>query len=346
MLILNRPGYNIVIDADGGEVKYPCIAEIVMDLLPEELFGAAPLSGKLGFSPVGSTLSVNNPTRYAGVGRLAVSGRYPLMDFSSTFLGAPFSLHGNQATFIVTVASQEEFLNCVWHLDTKFPAFFSGWLPAPVEVREISGKLSGVSFSVFGAITSSRQSLGTAEDLGYKKFFDEMVPNELPIIPLVSAFRYLQQADRLETEGSHLTTFLAERLLNLSKSLEALFAGDIDAMRAEMRLQNLAERYIDAFASIRHLRNQVDVGHVSFNELPSGTVEEVYKFAGTMTECLRKYYCSLLRNYEAQQRISSYRNASSASKPKDTIAYLRKHKDLKIPQDYDFSRVPTNSSPP
>jgi hypothetical protein len=342
MLILNRPGYSLVIDEKGGEVKYPCVAEIVIELLPEEFFGVAPLSGKLGFVPVGCTLSVNDTTttNYAGVGRLAVSGSYPVMDFSSKFLGTSFVIKGNHATFTVDVASQQEFLNAVWQSEAMFPTFFSGWLPAPIEIREIFGNLAGVAFSVKGSLVSSRQTLCTTEDLGYKKFFDEIIPDKLPIIPLVSAFRYLQQADRLETEGRHLTTFLAERILNLSKSLEAVFAGDIDSMRVEMRLQKLAEQYIDAFASIRHLRNQVDVGHVSFTELPPGTVEEIYKFTRTITECLRKYYCYLLKDAEAQQRISSSRNSLATLKAKDTVAYLRKHKNLGVPENYDFTRMP------
>jgi hypothetical protein len=306
---------------------------------PLEFFGSAPLSGRLATVPVGAVCGMSS-TSYRGPGRITVTGSYKSQSFRARFLGQEFELVDNIATFGFQANQLEELDRLVAYVDTLFPAQFSGAVPAPIEIEDISGTLNGLKFSVWSSMKASNALSITLETLPLKEYFDTTTPQDfVPGLFMIAAFRYLQQADRLETEGRHLTTFLAERILNVAKSLEAIFPGEVDAMREELAKLGINPTYSDIFATVRYLRNQVDVGHVSFSDLPAGSVQEVFEFVGLATTCLRALLNSLQKDRSTQERLLGLRNQNSNKKIPNAVAYLKKYAGIKPPRDNDLKIV-------
>ena len=347
MLILNRPGFKIILSAPDDKITYPAQASINFELSPPDMFGLTPLSGKLAFSPVGATLTVD-VNRFRGAGRIISSGQYPRMHFQSTYLGHPFFMDGNNATFKTSISRLEELYTFIEHVESIFPALFSGILPAPIDVISIRGTLQEFPFEAYGNMPSSNSSYCTDKELDLKPYFDQYAPQtHQPATPLIAAFRYLQQADKLEYSGHHTTTFLPERILNLAKSLESLFPGDngITRMRELMSTWKIKSEYVELFATLRHLRNQVDVGHVGFTDLPPGVVAEIHSFTETATKHLRTLLTSLLRNISAQDEITKLRKSETSPKIPDAIKYLKRHENLRDSKTNDLTEFsPTKES--
>ena len=339
MLILSRPSTQVQVAAKESDVTFPAQAVVNVKMSPDELFGLAPLTGKLGVTPVGLTCQVQH-TNYRGPGRISTVGSYPRMQFSSRFLGHDFSLTGNIATFKLTVSSLSQLDFFVAYIDALFIALFSGAFHAPVDIEEIDGTLQEFPFTVRSSLSVSNAVPITPQELPLKSYFDDVAPQDFaPGVSVISALRYLQQADRLQAEGRHLTTFLAERILNLAKALEALFPGEVDDMRLELSALSVASTYSDIFSSTRYLRNQVDVGHVSFTDLLPGQVQEVFEFAGLATSCLRSLINSLIRDREAQERLVSLRKNRAPNKVPNAVGYLTRYKGVKPPKNNDLTKV-------
>lgn len=306
-------------------------------MTPTDFFGGVPLTGKLSIVPVGAQCGFTE-TSYRGPGRISAVGAYTIAQFSAFFLGRHFTLVGNVAEFRFQANALSDLDLFASQLDALFPELFSGAFHAPIDIEDISGTLLGFKFTVRSSLTYSNSVTVTPQTLPLKEYFDNVVPQDfVPDISVISAFRYLQQADRLEAEGRYMTTFLAERILNLAKSLEALFPGEIDIMRTELWSLGAASTYSDIFASVRYLRNQVDVGHVSFSDLPKGSVQEVFQFVGLATSCLRALLNSLLRNQPAQERLLTLRKGSTSTKVPNAVAYLRHYAGMIAPKDNDLT---------
>lgn len=88
---------------------------------------------------------------------------------------------------------------------------------------------------------------------------------------LVASLHYFHLACRLARRGSTVGEFLAEMLLNLAKSLEALFppSGDgrsRDAIRRGLRSLAISDNDIESnFLPAIALRNEIDVAHVGLH---------------------------------------------------------------------------------
>ena len=189
------------------------------------------------------------------------------------------------------------------------------------------------------SLSTSNAPFCTQHTLPLKEYFDSTAPQDFstPLF-LISALRYLQQADRLQAEGRHLTTFLAERILNVAKALEAIFPGSVDDMRNEAERLKIDSTYRDIFASVRYLRNEVDVGHVSFSDLPRGAVQNVLDFSDLATRCVKALVNSLMRDREAQNHLTSLRKNSSPNKPPNALKYIEIYRGVQAPKDSDLSK--------
>lgn len=336
MLILSRPSLKLYSREDLSKVTYPAVAEVNVTMGPLDFFGVLPLTGKLNIVPVGATLEVK-PTNFRGAGRLFVSGSYPKSHFSASFLGQPFALDGNIARFQVALTKAADLGVFVAYAEALFPAIFSGAVHAPIDVEDISGVVQGVEFTVSSSLSVSGTPLCTERELPLKQHFESFAPQALiPPIPLVAAYRYLQQADRLAAEGNHLTSYLSERMLNLAKALESLFPGQIDDMRSELANLEVHTTYAEVFSSVRHLRNQLDIGHVSFSELQQDTVQSVLDFAELATSCTRSLLNLLVTNHKALTRLERLRKAHPSSKVPNAVEYLKKYRGVVAPKNGDL----------
>lgn len=113
---------------------------------------------------------------------------------------------------------------------------------------------------------------------------------------LLAALNSFFKACRLERAGYSSHEFSSEILLNLAKTLEALFPAkegkSIEAARAGLRMLGLADAEIEAhFIPSIALRNQIDVGHVFLALLPAGELRVLHDYV----EAAEGYFRQLLR---------------------------------------------------
>ena len=340
--------YPYRIQTSATELRFPADVSVTLTLGPNEFFGCAPLSGKLAVVPVGATLEAGM-SLYRGPQRFAVRGTHVKPLWTARLLNRGLTLEGNKATVTFNATSEEEFVNGVLAYNVLVPAVMSGAYSAPLEVESVIGTIQGEQFQLVVDNNYVHESTGVfcIDGLHLQRYFETAAPQEhLPCMPLTAALRYLQQADRLESEGRYVTTFLAERLLNLAKALEAMYPptgerDDVNRMRTDLAADGVAGEYVEVFASIRYLRNQVDVGHVAFEALGPDSTQTLYKFAGLATGCVRALVRSFLRNPDAQARMVARRSPSGEGglRARRVVDTLRNHSQLLAPTGENLADV-------
>ena len=98
---------------------------------------------------------------------------------------------------------------------------------------------------------------------------------------LAAAAYYFYVARRLSEAGHSAFEFMAEVVLNLSKTLEALFGvgGNCDKVRTELRKLGYCETDIEErFIPLMILRNNFDVGHVSLSLLKQKQLDALHRY--------------------------------------------------------------------
>ncbi|WP_434479292.1 hypothetical protein [Gemmatimonas sp.] len=110
---------------------------------------------------------------------------------------------------------------------------------------------------------------------------------------------YFHRAARLSDAGSTRWEFLAETVLNLAKSLEALFAPNSqaqnrDPVRAGLAALDLSRSVIETwFIPALLLRNQLDVAHVRLSLLDRGQTIVLARYAEGAIEHFRALFQQL-----------------------------------------------------
>jgi hypothetical protein len=110
-------------------------------------------------------------------------------------------------------------------------------------------------------------------------------------------------------------------------------------MRRELRGIGIAKEYVEVMASVGYLRNEIDVGHVSFHDLELGKVEEVFQFVELATGCLRLLLLrQILADDDVQQRLAKLRSTKARKIPR-AIAFLHTHRELIVPENGSLKEV-------
>ena len=129
-----------------AEPTFPANAKVLARLGPPELFGAAPLSGKLRIAaPDTQSPTLQLDLLHGGLAR-GGGARLPARGLESNLLGWPFFLNGSDAVVRATVHDTEEFERCIRVVADYLPAFLSAALEAPVEVAHLGGQLGDLPF--------------------------------------------------------------------------------------------------------------------------------------------------------------------------------------------------------
>lgn len=330
MSALNRNYTGIHLQANEGEVDFSNQAELRMTLAPGELFGVDPLSGDLPLAPVGSVLH-SVPSEYEGL-NVRAEGKFKKQLFQSTFLNVPFKMDGNVATFWFVPGSLDGLCQFSVYVEALFPALFSGLCHAPVSVVSIEGEIHGVRFFAKNIIGVSRSIFCSPDPIPFKEHFDKISTETWPAIWLVSAFQYLQQSDRLRYARTQTAAYLSERILALAKSLEAVFPTKVEKMRDGLRELRVKSDYIDVLSSIRYLRNQVDVGHVSFVRMDSDSLQDVIHCADLASDVIRALLSMLLTNVDEQRRLTAGRENLNQTKIPDAVTYVKRYRNIQFPK--------------
>lgn len=117
---------------------------------------------------------------------------------------------------------------------------------------------------------------------------------------LMGGLHYFHVACRLLEAGCNRFEFMAEALLNFSKSLQSLFGESRDDIRAELRkLKIYTDDEIEAkFITVMFLRSEFDVAHVSLSPLTQDQFKTLHKYTNLAESAFRKLFEDLLEKIE------------------------------------------------
>lgn len=122
---------------------------------------------------------------------------------------------------------------------------------------------------------------------------------------LAAGLHYFHVACRLARVGSTAGEFVAEVVLNMAKSIEALFppTGDgqtRDAARAGLRALGFLETQIECdFIPAMALRNEIDVGHVELGLFTMDQLKTIHAFTDRAEGAFREMFERLLCQVES-----------------------------------------------
>jgi hypothetical protein len=221
------------------------------------------------------------------------------------------------------------------------PAMFAPVCLAPISILSMSGAANGRPFKVVlnGTITINKFSVSKV-----KSYFDLAMPGarDLPR-QIIAAKRYLAQNYLLEYSSEFGNQFTGERILNLCKSLESLLPAQaidsIDKMRIFLKDWGVHEKYVHVFASIRYLRSQLDVAHISYSSISADSHESIDRFIVLAEACMQALIQTAVK--KSMKDKSIYPQRKAIIDDCTAVRFLRNYKDLERPEDGDLSKIPS-----
>jgi len=256
-------------DVAGSSIpSFPADAEIRFHLLPLQPFGMMPGGGRTTVRDVAASSFFN-----ANTGVHTVESKKPLLPLE-VLIEEParvLSLNGNVLTLTQTFDSFDTLRGTIESIYFCFPMLLNVTFADSPTVERIDGSIAGHDF---------RWELSNWEmhfQITTQQLQEERVVQAWLRMPLfadgsrrrlLAALHYFHVACRLDKSGETPGEFLPEVLLNLAKTLEALFPphGDgtsLDAARLGLRQLGFVDEKIEKdFIPAIALRNHVGVGHV------------------------------------------------------------------------------------
>lgn len=270
----------------GPQPGFPAHGEVKFTLTPPGTFGSGDLSDNLMLEGVHISLAQERNT---GKYIRTEPQRMDPISISAQVGNVSMRAEGNVVTVKRPFESLSELHNLIASVHFGLPVVLALKFRDTPIVTAVTGTVGGVNFTwAYGEYMWPWQQ--TTKEMQEQSFLESWERLEL-ILPrqnarLFAALHYFHVACRLAIVGFTPWEFMGEVLLNLSKILEALFPptiegqGTIDAAR--VGLQNLGyttDEIEKWYARAMHLRNQLDVGHVSLVTLDYKQLQPVHEYA-------------------------------------------------------------------
>lgn len=340
MILFQLPQRTVKINADPENFNGPYDLIINIRLGPGEFFGCAELTGKLR-EAVGGVEYILEWSPFQGFKKRTPTQptRAPKFSYTGSFSGPPIIFNGSVATMEITVPDIESFTWFIQKIVEILPAVFAPASNSPISIIEIWGTANGADFDVRynGGTSLTIPGVSILED-----YLNLVLPHALRLPrQILAAKRYLSQSYLLDYSSEFGNQFTGERLLNLCKSLEALIPVDvnsIDKMRTFLGNWRVNESYIDVFVSLRYLRSQLDVAHISYTLISKEAHITIDKFIVLAEECLQALIITAVRKFIEDDTIYPKRRATVEDPP--AVLALAKYKNLQSPHSGDLSTVP------
>jgi hypothetical protein len=302
MVLFQLPQRTVQINADLAELKAPFDVVLKVTFGPDEFFGCADMTGRLR-ELVGGAQYQMEFSLFQGIRKRKPVGsiRVPKFAYVGNLSGPPITFDGSVATINISVHELDSLGWFVQQLIEILPAMFAPASNTPISIVAMSGTVNDKSFDVRLSAIASATVPGSSI---LKDYFDLAMPHALSLPrQIIAAKRYLAQNYLLEASSEFSNQVTGERLLNLCKSLEALIPveaiGSNDTMKEFLRSWDVHERYVDVFTSLRYLRSQLDVAHISYTLISSEAHNSIDKFIVLAEECVQALIITAVKRFIA-----------------------------------------------
>lgn len=181
------------------------------------------------------------------------------------------SLEGTTLAIRRTFASPDEVREWTESIYFGLPALLNVPFADPPFIERVDGTLAGHSFrwELAAWRMQWRPTTQEKQESAFATAWERMALLGMPgRRRLLAALHYFHVACRLARAGETIGEFMAEVILNLAKTLEALFppksgGQSRDSVRRGLKSLGYSEDDIEAsFVPAMALRNEIDVGHV------------------------------------------------------------------------------------
>ena len=304
---------------DGIRPRFPANAIVHVAPAPSVPFG-----GAAGFT----RNSVRDQTLIAranlSTGRFLFESKEPLfesLDASIAISGTTFQIKKNIARVQSRCRSEQDLGYLIATLFYAFPAVLNVYLPDAPHPTHAWGLVGSDKFQWLFEPTQVRASMIVTSKEGQENLVTEswrQVATVAASRRLMGGLHYFHVACRLLVAGYNRFEFMAEALLNLSKSLQSLFGQSRDDIRAELvKLDSYTNDEIEGkFVPALVLRDEFNVAHVSLALLTQDQLKILHKYTNMAEHAFRDLLRSLLEKVEEGEYVL----------PPDTPPILHKKK--------------------
>lgn len=324
----------------------PYQVELSFQLGPLDFFGEADISGKLREFPEFSDIKLDG-TFFDGMKRpsMAAPGRMPEFKLSGAIYGTQLTIAGSVARVRFGVGNLEILETVLQRLIEFIPAAFSGASTTAVFISDVFGTIDGLPLKVqlFGDTIHGHEAFFVGDVASKVEKYFQLLGQMGTNVPrkLISAHRYLAQSFHLEAASSWPYQFTGERLLNLCKALESVLDGKslekIDEMRSCLQSWGVHPDYVEVFASIKYLRNELDVGHIARTPITPEGRDRVVAFVGLAEKCVQALLHLMAKNVIEDSNFLHSEPTQVADPP--VVTALKKYEKLQGPSDGDITKI-------
>ena len=289
-----------VLMVEAGTLTFPNHVEIKLEFDSDPAFG--------GESSAGRTVRLGSIARHewdANHGRSSAAGLPSLDPLDVHISGKTFAMHLNGTTLGLEFecADRATLLGTLGSMRYLLPLLLNLEFSDPPVVAMSSGRVGDVEFN--WQVEWTAASFEAVEQYAQ----EAKIPRTWQRLPLVAdggnarlraALYYFYKACRLERVGSGPSEFLAEILLNLAKTLAALFPategeGSRDSVRKNLRRLGYDDDEVESyFLPAMALRDEIDVAHISLAAFGPRQLDTIFRYAESAEQHFRDLLQRLL----------------------------------------------------
>jgi len=270
----------VIAFAKGATFAFPSKAKISASFEPRIPFGGA--TGRTRNTVAGAAMRAKESPSTGHFFMLADSPLFPPLAFSAPISGAVFSANGHEITVEAEVGSIQEVADLLGALCYAFPGILNLYLPDSPYAHFAWGDIGGVPFQWQFSGSELRASLTvTTSEHQQQLLVDSWQKVDLVRRHprLFMALHYFRVACRLLHVGSNRFAFMAEVVLNLSKSLQSLCGEKRDEVRQTLSQLGISELPIEAlYLPAMFLRDAFDVAHVSLTQYAPEQLAIIHRY--------------------------------------------------------------------
>ena len=280
---------------EGEFPSYPADVIIKLALGPEDLFGAEGADPRTTF-PIGESISLRFNANI-GISKTISDNLIEALDLSLDLGKFHLRVEENCINIRFKASSSKEAMEVLASANHCIPAYLSLNLGAYIWIKSYLVKIGGSEFSYLlkeahnsfiatNKIQISRKASNAFEDwLEMKGKYDRV---------LISCL-YFRHAHRLYKTQPNNHTFIAEILLNLTKSLEMIFSDNRDHIRKKAREWGFDDKLVEErIIPLFLIRNEIDVAHVATGFLENDEKNLLLKFMEEALESTAKVLKQLI----------------------------------------------------
>lgn len=308
---------------NGDSLPFPNSAEILIVLGPLQPFGSEAGGGHTTVQSTGAQVEFN-----ANTGEHFIVSKSPLspLDVTIEEPDRRWELRGNELRLVIEhCETNQELTELIESLFRALPILLNVEFADPPVIERIEGKVGETRYR--WELADWRMDFDvTTQEVQERKFVDSW--QRIALLSdsnnrrLIGALHYFHIASRLRSAGHSPWEFMAESILNLTKTLETLFppTGDgkkRDAVRRSLAVLEYSDEEIERdFIPVMALRDEIDVGHVDLSLYTRRQLNALHRY----TQAADNVFSGLLQRLMLHMEKGSFTLIPHAPSSPDSVA--------------------------